>query len=76
MLAKNYGWTLEYVSMLQVEEALAKIQEILVDEQLEHEFFYGLSEVAYSYDSSTKKSKFVPMPQSYMDAAKSGTGKR
>lgn len=63
MLAKAYGWTLEYISLLQVGEALAKIQEILVDEQLEREFYYGLSEVAYAYDKSTKKSKFVPLPR-------------
>lgn len=63
MLARSYGWSLEYISVLQVGEALAKIQEILVDEQLEREFYYGLSEVAYSYDKSTKKSKFVPMPR-------------
>lgn len=61
MLAKEYGWNLEYISLLQVREALAKIQEILVDEQLEREFYYGLSEVAYAYDQSTQKSKFVPL---------------
>ena len=61
MLAKEYGWTLEYISMLQVEEALAKIQEILVDAQLEKEFYYGISEAAYSYDPATQKSKFVPL---------------
>lgn len=63
ILSKNYGWTLEYISRLHVVEALAKIQEIMVDEQLEREFYYGLSEVAYSYDKNTKKSKFVPMPR-------------
>jgi hypothetical protein len=63
LLAKNYGWTIEYISQLQVEEALSKIQEIVVDEQLDKEFYYGLSEVAYAYDKSTKKSKFVPLPR-------------
>lgn len=63
MLAKSYGWNLEYISCLRVEEALAKIEEILVAEQLEREFYYGLSEVAYSYDQQTKKSKFVPLPR-------------
>jgi hypothetical protein len=46
-----------------VEDALSKIQEIIVEDQLEKEFFYGLSEVAYHYDKSTKTSKFVPMPR-------------
>jgi hypothetical protein len=61
ILAKTYGWTLDYISQLQVHEAIAKIQEILTDEQLEHEFYYGLSEIAYPYDSSTKKSSFKPL---------------
>lgn len=63
LLAKNYGWTLEYISQLQVEEALATIQEIIVDDQLSREFEYGLSEVAYHYDKNTKTSRFVPLPR-------------
>jgi len=63
ILAKNYGWTLEYISQLRVEEALAKIEEIIVDEQLDKEFYYGLSEAAYSYDQRTKTSKFNPLPR-------------
>ncbi len=63
LLAKNYGWSLEYISCLQVRDALAKIQEIMTDDQLEREFEYGLSEMAYSYDKNTKKSKFVPLPR-------------
>lgn len=61
LLASNYGWSLEYISQLQVQEALATIQEILVDTQLEHEFYYGLSEIAYPYDKNTKKSIFKPL---------------
>ena len=63
MLAKAYGWTLEYISQLSVVEALAKIEEIIVDTQLEREFYYGLSEAAYSYDKHTKTSKYVPLPR-------------
>lgn len=63
MLAKSYGWDLEYISCLHVDEALAKIQEIVVDDQLEKEFYYGLSEIAYSYDSRSKTSKFKPLPR-------------
>lgn len=61
MLAKEYGWSLEYISQLQVGEALAKIQEILVDNQLDREFFYGLSEIAYPYNEQSKKSIFKPL---------------
>lgn len=65
MLCKAYGWTLEYVAELDFNEALALIQEILTDEQLEHEFTYSLSEIAYPYNKSTKKSVFKPMPRPY-----------
>jgi hypothetical protein len=61
ILAKHYGWTIEYISQLQVGEALAKIQEILTDEQLEREFQHSLSEIAYPYNSQTKKSEFHPL---------------
>ena len=61
LLAKEYGWKLEYISQLQVEDALAKIQEIMVDSQLEREFYYGLSEIAYPYNSQTKKNHFKPL---------------
>lgn len=65
LLAKAYGWTLEEISQLQVVEALAKIQEIMVDDQLDREFYHGLSEIAYHYDKNTKVSKFVPLPRPY-----------
>jgi hypothetical protein len=63
MLAKNYGWDLEYISQLDVFEALAHIQEIIIDDQLNREFHYGLSEAAYSYDQRTKTSKYNPLPR-------------
>lgn len=63
LLAKAYGWTLKEISQLQVGEALAKIQEILTDEQLDREFLHGLSEIAYPYNKNTKKSEFVPLPR-------------
>lgn len=61
MLAKTYGWTLEEIANLPVLEALSKIQEIIVDDQLDREFYYGLSEIAYRYDKNSKTSSFVPM---------------
>ena len=63
MLAKSYGWTLEYISRLQVDVALARIEEIMVDEQLEREFYYSLSENAFEYDKRTQQSKFRPLPR-------------
>lgn len=63
LLSKNYGWSLEYIAKLNVEEALSKIQEILIDEQLNKEFQWGMSEIAYPFDVQTKKSKFQPLPR-------------
>lgn len=63
MLAGEYGWELDYIANLKIFDALAYIQEILTDEQLDREFYYGLSEVAYDYDKATKKSKLREMPR-------------
>lgn len=62
-LAKFYGWEEAQIAGLEVETALALLQEISVDEQLEREFIYGLSEVAYPYNEATKKSVFRPLPR-------------
>jgi len=61
MLAKEYGWSLEEIAQIDIKDAAALIQEILVDEQLEREWQYSLSEVAYSYDPHTKKSVYKPL---------------
>lgn len=65
ILAEAYGWTLEYISDLKVEEALAKIQEILTSKQLEREFLWASSEMAYSYDSKAQTTKFTPLTRPY-----------
>jgi hypothetical protein len=63
ILAKTYGWDDTYIKKLSVETALSYIQEIFVDDQLDKEFVYSLSEVAYPYNKSTKKSEFHPLPR-------------
>lgn len=65
LLAESYGWTLEYIGELDVNEALGHIQEILTSEFLRQEFSHSLSEVAYVYNKSTKKSDYKPMPRPY-----------
>lgn len=65
LLAQAYGWTVEYIGNLDVNDALAYIQEILTDAQLDREFEYSLSEVAYPYNKSTKRSVYKPMPRPY-----------
>ena len=63
ILSSAYGWTLEYIAELEIDDALALVQEILTDQQLAKEFTWGMSEAAYSYNKSTKTSKFNPLPR-------------
>lgn len=63
MLSSEYGWELEYISNLKVFDALALIQEILTQKQLDREFQHGLSEIAYPYNAQTKKSEFKALPR-------------
>lgn len=64
-LAQAYGWTLKEISQLRVGIALGMIQEIMTDKQLEREFYYGLSEVAYPYNKNTNQSNFKPLDRPY-----------
>jgi hypothetical protein len=63
MLAKSYGWTLEYISNLTVQEALPKIQEILVEEQNNKEFLWIMSDRSATYNESTKTYQANPLPR-------------
>ncbi len=65
LIAKAYGWTLEYIGNLHPDIALAHIQEILTSNHIDDEFLYGLSEVAYPYNKNTKKSEYKPMKRPY-----------
>lgn len=61
MLAQAYGWNLEYIANMDVDDALALIQEIEVQNQLEREWQWGLSDKSVSYNSETRIAKFVPL---------------
>ncbi len=61
LFAKNYGWDEKTIEELDIDTALGAMQEIFIDEQMEKEWDWGLSEIAYPYDTSTKKSKFKPL---------------
>lgn len=62
-LASAFGWTLEYIAELDIHDATALLQEIYVKEQLDREFIWMTSEIAYPYNSSSKKSEFHPLPR-------------
>lgn len=65
LIANSYGWNISEISTLSVMDGLAIIQEIMVDKQLEKEFQYGLSEIAYPYNKQTKQSVFKPLDRPY-----------
>jgi hypothetical protein len=61
IIASTYHWSKAEIESLWPEDAIAFIQEIMVDEQLDREFLHSLSEVAYQYDKASKKSRYKPM---------------
>lgn len=65
ILARSYGWTLDYIAELDVLEGLGHIQEVLTAEQLDKEFTHSLSEISYPYNKSTKKGEYKPMSRPY-----------
>jgi len=61
LFAKNYGWDEEKIANLDIDTAIGIYQEISIDDQLEKEWEWGLSEIAYPYNKSTKKSEYKPL---------------
>jgi len=58
VIAKAYGWKLEYIANLDVETGIGIIQEILYDEQTSKEWEWGLSDRSIGYKD--KQSYFIP----------------
>lgn len=63
MMAKEYGWTLEYIGELEVEDAFRLLQEIVVDAQLLREWQWDISEKSTGYDEATKKARHIELPR-------------
>jgi hypothetical protein len=63
MFGEKYGWEADAVGALDIDDAIGLYQEIEIDDQIEKEWQYGLSEISYEYDKNTKKSKFRPLPR-------------
>lgn len=61
--AKAFGWTLEYIANLDVVEAMHLFEEIIVEDQLDKEWQWLLSERAVKYNESTKKYEPNPLPR-------------
>lgn len=63
LIARTYSWSKDEIEHLWPEEAIAYVQEIMADEQMDREFFHMLSQVAYEYNKTTKKSQYRPLPR-------------
>lgn len=61
LLAGAYGWPLGEIDDLWPEQAIRFLMEILSDEFSDKEFVHSLSELAYEYNESTKKSSYRPL---------------
>lgn len=62
-IAKSYGWTIEYIAEMEVDDVFKFIQEIQIDEQQEREWDWDLSDRAFSYEETSKKYKYNPLPK-------------
>lgn len=58
MLSEAYGWSLEYVAELDIDDAIALLQEIATAEQTQREWEWMLSENSISYDRRSGKGTF------------------
>jgi hypothetical protein len=61
IFASNYGWSEEVIANLDIDDAIGLYQEIEIADQMQKEWEWGLGEIAYPYNSSTKKSEFKPL---------------
>jgi hypothetical protein len=61
--AKEFGWSLEYISNLNVLDAVSLFQEFLLSQQFKREWEWNLSEYSTKYNTTTKKSDPNPLPR-------------
>ncbi len=57
-LASRYGWSAEQIGELDLDDAIGLYEEIIVDEQMEREWGWNLSERAFVYNKTTKQSNY------------------
>jgi hypothetical protein len=63
IFASTYGWTIDQIAELDIDDAVALLQEIEVESQLEREWEYQISDIdiAYPYNAQSKKHQFRPL---------------
>lgn len=65
IIARAYGWSKKTIDNLDIDDALKLIQEIIVDEQLDREFLWSMSDRSYIYNYKTKSGKPNPLERPY-----------
>jgi hypothetical protein len=70
LFAQKYGWTLEYIANLDVDDAIGLAQEIAVEEQLKKEWEWIISEIAYQSKDGFKE---LPRPDWMLHPSKPPT---
>ena len=63
LFSLNYGWSKEQISNLEIDDAIGLLQEILIQKQLDQEWEWSQSEIAYPFNESTKQGEFKPLPR-------------
>jgi hypothetical protein len=63
LFSKEYGWTEAQIAKLDIDTAIGLLQEIVISEQVEHEWQWSMTEIAYPYNKNTKKSEFQELPR-------------
>ena len=65
IIARTYGWDKKKIDNLDIDIALALVQEIITDEQLDREFLWSMSDKNYIYNAQTKTSKANPLERPF-----------
>lgn len=63
LFAGAYHWNIEYIENLEINDAIALMHEIVSDDFHKREWEYGLSDISYSIDPTTKQGKYKPLPK-------------
>ena len=61
LFSGQYGWDIDYIANLEIDVAIGLMQEILISDQLQREWEWQRSEIAFPYNSATKKQEFKPL---------------
>lgn len=64
-LAKDFGWTLDYIEELDPNNAACLYQEHLIRDYFDREWQWMCSQNSVGYDSTSKKSKYNPLPKPF-----------